>query len=290
MGPPDRDQTYRYVAFIDEAGDDGLRSVKPIDPNGGTEWFILSAVVIRASRESEPRAWVRDILRDIGSEGAADLHFNRLSPNQKTRACELISELPLKCFVVASNKKNMRHYLNKKAAKVPSRNFFYCWMTRLLLERVTEYCSAVNDHEDAVGGKVKFVFSESHRMSYRQFRAYLHWIKLQSIGGSLHLDKGDPDWSVVDIDLVEAHPHKTRAGLMLADVVASAFFQGVTLRDDQTCRPEYAKLLAPRIARKNATTSGFGLKAMPPQLYTAALTDAQAEVFNFYGVPTRRAR
>ncbi|MGE7153125.1 DUF3800 domain-containing protein [Methylorubrum rhodesianum] len=290
MDASERDRTYRYVAFIDEAGDDGLRSVKPIDPNGGTEWFILSAVVIRASRENEPRIWVRDVLQSIDSDKSKDLHFNRLSPDQKEKTCAIISDLPIRCFVVASNKKNMRHYLNRKAARVPSRNFFYCWMTRLLLERVTEYCGAVNEREDADGAKIKFVFSQSHRMSYSQFRAYLHWIKLQSIGGSLHLDKGDLDWSVVDIDLVEAHPHKTRAGLMLADVVASAFFQGVTLRDDQTCRPEYAKLLAPRVAKKNGTASGFGLKAMPPRLHTAALTDAQAELFEYYGVLTGKRR
>jgi hypothetical protein len=35
-----------YVAYIDESGDDGLTRVRPIDPDGATEWFVISAVVV----------------------------------------------------------------------------------------------------------------------------------------------------------------------------------------------------------------------------------------------------
>jgi hypothetical protein len=32
---------YYYVACIDEAGDPGIRRVRPHDPNGGSEWLTL---------------------------------------------------------------------------------------------------------------------------------------------------------------------------------------------------------------------------------------------------------
>ena len=36
-----------YIAYIDESGDDGIRRVRPIDPGGASEWFVISAFVIR---------------------------------------------------------------------------------------------------------------------------------------------------------------------------------------------------------------------------------------------------
>ena len=30
-----------YVAYIDEAGDAGLKTVRPLDPSGASEWLIL---------------------------------------------------------------------------------------------------------------------------------------------------------------------------------------------------------------------------------------------------------
>ncbi|ACA18439.1 hypothetical protein M446_4081 [Methylobacterium sp. 4-46] len=285
------EHSYRYVAFIDEAGDDGLRSVRPIDPDGGTEWFILSAVLIRADCEASPPLWVRHILSQLDFTGQRDLHFNRLrSDRDRETVCKNIADLPARLFIVACNKKNIRQHTNQRAGKIPSRNWFYCWASRLLLERVTAYCGLRNLKEDTPRAKVKFVFSESHRMSYSQFRAYLHWLRLQSIGKSLYLDRGDLDWSVVDIDLVESYPHKTRAGLMLADVVASAFFQSVTPKPDGSCRPEYAKLLKPRMAMRDNSIVDFGLKVMPYPLWTAELTEEQKAIFRFYGYKTEPGR
>jgi hypothetical protein len=48
---------YHYIAYIDESGDEGLSKVKPIDPNGSSEWLILSAAVVSASRENEVLPW-----------------------------------------------------------------------------------------------------------------------------------------------------------------------------------------------------------------------------------------
>jgi hypothetical protein len=35
-----------YVVFIDEAGDTGLKTVRPIDPVGAAEWLCLGAVLL----------------------------------------------------------------------------------------------------------------------------------------------------------------------------------------------------------------------------------------------------
>lgn len=44
--------TYGFVAYIDESGADGLKRVRPKDPAGSSEWFVLSAVASCSIRHS----------------------------------------------------------------------------------------------------------------------------------------------------------------------------------------------------------------------------------------------
>ncbi|WP_372914764.1 DUF3800 domain-containing protein, partial [Sandarakinorhabdus sp.] len=132
--------SYGYVAYIDEAGDDGLRAVKPlVMPNGSSEWLILSAVVIRAENQAKVTDWVNAINAEFRNHQRPDIHFAGLSPGKRVIVCKMMAELDARYFVVASNKKNMQGYQNPFAGKIPSSNWFYCWMTRLLLERVTRF-------------------------------------------------------------------------------------------------------------------------------------------------------
>lgn len=39
---------YNYILYIDEAGDDGLTRVRPIDENGASEWLIIGGVLVRS--------------------------------------------------------------------------------------------------------------------------------------------------------------------------------------------------------------------------------------------------
>ncbi|MDE2283803.1 MAG: hypothetical protein KGK33_04225 [Hyphomicrobiales bacterium] len=131
---------YGYVAYIDEAGDPGLRRVKPKDNPGSSEWLNLAAVVIRAENEANVVPWVRTgILSKFKNNQRPYLHFTDLTPARKVQVCSFMAERPLRCFVVCSNKKNMRGYTNPAAEQYPAPNWFYGWLSRLLLERVTEF-------------------------------------------------------------------------------------------------------------------------------------------------------
>jgi hypothetical protein len=55
-----------FITYIDESGDDGLARVKPIDPEGSSEWSVLSAVVVRAGNENAIGHWQKDILKSFG--------------------------------------------------------------------------------------------------------------------------------------------------------------------------------------------------------------------------------
>lgn len=58
-----------YVLFIDEAGDDGLKRMKPIDANDSSEWLVIAGLA-----ENAPRALMAFPLQDISQSLPRRLH------------------------------------------------------------------------------------------------------------------------------------------------------------------------------------------------------------------------
>ncbi|MCS3499611.1 hypothetical protein M2189_001430 [Bradyrhizobium japonicum] len=272
-----------YIAFIDEAGDPGLKTVRPIDSVGGTEWLCMSAVVIRAKFDADVVGWVRSMLSKAGLRNARDLHYRKLADYRKRIVVSEIAQLPLRGFVLASNKKNMRGHRNVRAERVRSQQWFYNFCLRLLLERVTDFCyqHAARDH--ATGRFLKIIYSERSVHSYAQTAAYQELLKTQAKGGALYLPKRRIMWEVLDWRLAEAVSHKSSAGAQLADVVASAFYQAADTLPPTNWNNEYAKLLAPIMAKENGSWMDYGVALQPTPTWKARLNDQQREIFEFYG-------
>ncbi|WFU39081.1 hypothetical protein QA640_32505 [Bradyrhizobium sp. CB82] len=198
-----------YVAFIDEAGDSGLKNVRPIDPVGATEWLCLGAVVIRATHEPEVSNWARTILSNTGCK-RTDLHYRHLSAAQKRIALGEIAQLPLRGFVLASNKKNMRRHRNERAERVGAQQWFYNYCLRLLLERVTDFCYQHAAKDRAKDRFLKILYSERSAHSYAQTAAYHELLKIQSKAGALVLQKRRIMWEVLDWRLAQPISHPRR--------------------------------------------------------------------------------
>ena len=283
---------YDFVVYIDEAGDDGLTTVKPLDANGSSEWLVLGAVVIDATREAKSITWVRDIIKRFRRHQARGLHFRGLNPAKKRLVCASIATRPLRCFALASNKKNMKGYANPWAELIPSKNWFYCWLTRLLLERVTYFAKQRGIQQFGEPRKLKVVFSERGGMSYAQLNAYYSWLEMRSAADQLVLPLGDLQWEVMDRRLLEVHNHSARAGLQLADAVASAFFKGCDMYDTGACDPQFAKLLEPRMGRDPDTRAGkitgYGVKLMPQWRIAKLPLPEQQDIFRAYGYPGKQ--
>jgi hypothetical protein len=279
---------YDYIAYIDESGDDGLKAVKPLSFPGSSEWLVLSAVVIRAANESKVAGWVQDIRSGFRSNQAKALHFADLSHTNKITACKKIATLDLRCFAVASNKKNMQGYTNPDASKIPSQCWFYCWMTRVLLERVTRF---VLDRSMMEHGEPRFLrieYSARGGLKYTQMKAYYEWLRMKR--ANPFLPWGKICFKVMHQNLLRVYPHLEREGLQLADTVASAFFKACDKHDTGGCDPQYAMLLRERMAREpdnhNGKLSGYGLKLLP-SLAKANLDPDQAAIFRHYGYPNQ---
>lgn len=273
---------YGYIAYIDEAGDPGLKRVRPIDDQGGTEWLILSAIVIRTPREPLVKEWVEDIVDQLGIKQRNDLHYRTLSPTRKVVAGQMIATLPLRGFAICSNKKNMRGHRNKRAEKIPSQQWFYNWCIRLLLERVTAFCASRTQADYGKVMPVKIEFSERGGIRYSQSTAYQYYLGLQQEGGKIYLKKREPVMKMLDWGLMEPHAHSDRAGLQLSDFVASAFYQAVDILDvTQDITP--ASMLKPIMAKEGGFWHDFGVALFPTPARIADLKPSQKQIFEAYG-------
>jgi hypothetical protein len=287
---PIKQLAYEYVAYIDEAGDPGLSRVKPYDNNGSSEWLVVSAVVVRRVNEDATVSWVRAITSQFNNHHANAFHFSKLNPAKKITACNGLASREARLFVVASNKKNMKGHTNPFAElKSLDKNWFYCWLTRILLERVTHWVEKRAMKEFGEPRKLKLVFSSRGGLSYSQMKAYFELLKVQSRGQSLFLPTGDLRWGVVQQDLTEIRPHYERAGLQLADVAASSFFKACDKFDTGFCDPRFAKILKPRVASIQDDDgyqiyAGYGVKLLP-SFRAAKLLPEQKEIFKHYGYP-----
>ncbi len=282
---------YEFVAYIDEAGDPGLKRVRPIDPVGSTEWITISAVLVRRTRDDELKDWVANINANLGISNTQVIHFKNLDSTQRLEACRAINLLPLRLFAIVSNKKNMRQYRNTRAEARGSKQWFYNWLVRILIERVTDWCFRYSLRRGLARRHVKFVFSQSGGHSYSQTAAYHELLKHQVRGGKIILNKHAPRWEVMSFHLVEHYPHFKRAGLQLADVVASAFYQAVDNLDTGPCAPHYAIALRDRIAMNSDDEQrDYGLVLQPTPDWSVDITEEQRAVFRHYGYTFEKRR
>lgn len=282
---------YSYVAYIDEAGDPGLTKVAPRTPGGSSEWIIVSAALIPAELENEVGGWVADLMAQLNSHQLRDIHFQKLNDHRKAQACTFLAEKGVRLFAVVSNKQNMEGYQNPRAAKVPSDNWFYCWLTRVLLERVTTYVHAAALKRYGESRFVKLEYSERGGLRYSQMHAYYEWLKVKSAAGrvALFLPFGDFQYGVLHPDLMRVYNHADRDGLKLPDIVASAFFKAVDVHQTRDCNDAFAKLLAPRMARAPDTgqVAGFGVKLLPNwrTLNRFGVPEEQRKILRHFGYP-----
>jgi hypothetical protein len=272
-----------YIAFVDEAGDPGLKTVRPVDDGGGSEWLCLGAIVVKATHGVTIPEWLRNIKSKAGISAKTDLHYRNLPDFRKRVICSELARLPVRAFVLASNKKNMRGYRNPRAERYSAQQWFYNFCLRLLLERVTHFCYEHAKSQGADGRLLKMVYSERGGHSYGQTTAYHELLKNQAKAGALVLTKRRIFWEVLDWRLAEAVSHKSNAGAQLADVVASAFYQAVDTLPPTKWNNEFAKLLKPIVAMEDGHYFNYGFALQPTPPAKAKLTEQQKEIFEFYG-------
>lgn len=279
---------YEYLAYIDESGETGLRNVLGVDLQGSSEWFILSLLLVPRSEEANIAEWVRDMIERTGSRQLPDLHFAKLPDPYKATVTRALAEKHVRSFVICSNKKNMRRYRNVRAERMGVKDWYYCWITRVALERASHFVWRRSMQKYGCPKRMKIIFSERGGLRVGQIGAYYQWIKQQSLNDNLFLSWGDVEWETIHPLLIDKDFHKNLVGLKLADVVAAAFFSGCDNKQSGPCQPQYAEDLKPIMARYPHTDrgrySGYGVKLLPT-FSKAKLGIDQQVIFRRYGYP-----
>jgi hypothetical protein len=273
-----------YVLYVDESGDDGYSKVWPIDADGASEWLVLAGVLVRVDNHLNPVQWIRDFRRGIKGAQRPDLHFYSLSDEKRLEACEFIASQPVRCFAVISNKRNMRGFRNRRAERWDTRNPLYNWMLRILLEKASRYCAlrSVADYGEMRGMRVEVAARGG--VSLARIKVYLYRLRNQSRMGRLWVSQDDIAWACFDERQMEVFPAEKRAGIQLADTVASAFGKAVDVRNGPA-DPKYADALMRVMPMYNGRRAEFSVKLMPgpPKIWAAGLTDQHVAFFERCG-------
>lgn len=244
---------HSYIAYIDESGDDGLGRYRiPGQTGGASTWLTLSATVCRMSRDLEMVEWRNEIRSKLGRKAEnKPLHFKDMNHGQRTMASQVLAAKALRGICVAAHKPSLL------AETYTEKNQLYFYLCRYLIERISWLCRDLRRMVPEGDGRVKIIFSRRGGLSYEAFRAYLLELK----------NFDDPavqvNWSVVDINGIDAQDHGKRAGLQIADIVASSITSGVEPDFYGNCELKYAEALKPRIYSRKGNYLSYGVKLYP---------------------------
>lgn len=260
--------SHSYFAYIDESGDDGLTKFREPGMDGGAStWFVITACIIRASNELKAVSWRDEILANMPTKKARNLHFQKMNHSQRTMASKVLSEKKLILSHVISDKRTIPGEIYRE------KNTLYYYLTRYLVERLSWMCRDLRPRVPEGDGRVKIVFSRRGKMSYADFRDYLERLKAD-FQTSIH-------WPVIDIDGIEAQDHSRRAGLQLADIGASSFAAALEIDKYGNCEARYAEILKPRVYSRNGNYLSYGLKLVPG-LNDLVLNKEQSKFIQIY--------
>ncbi|WP_082351748.1 DUF3800 domain-containing protein [Cypionkella psychrotolerans] len=281
-----RPESASFVLYVDEAGDDGLRSFKPEDPKGCTEWLCLAGYLVRAEIDKTLPDVHLSLRQAVGSRQSDVIHYRNLSDPKRLVACEHLAKTPARAFAVCSYKRTLQNYHNPRvvAANGGSSQFLYNWLIRMLLERVTDFVVRDASYERNKD-YLRVVFSHRGGHRFGQMKAYVEQLKAQAVGNSTWIKTREIRPEVLRFQHFESVPYYQMAGLQLADIVASAVYQGLDTHAPRwTCNPAKAlsRLVAREVVSGRRLTADYGL-TLVPQPHKVALRHDQRQLFEAYG-------
>jgi hypothetical protein len=270
-----------YIAFIDEAGDPGIKRFASGDPR--YEWFTIAAAIVRPEQEPDLVDWIREATAGQKGRQAPILHYRNLTQGARQQVCDVIGTKPIRGFVLASHKSNMRRHLNPRLSTEERASRFYNWCTRILLERVTEWCALHSTADYGERRPVHLIFSQRGGHNYAMLRWYLFTkLQWQEEAGELFL--GRPvSRGMLRADLCDVLPTEQRAGLQLGDILASAFWQAANSgMANHALDPALAlrRILARPGPGRSKANFGLTLLPMPEQ---AMIPEPDRPVFRRFG-------
>lgn len=268
-------EPFEFVAYIDEAGDEGFGRLNLPDPGRQSRWFLLGAAIVEGVNDPMMPSWRDAILDRFPRKQKREIHFRDLRHEQKVVVAQELSGLPLKCCVAFSNKITLCGTRWADIYKRPGH--LYNYMTRWLLERITTYC-ADEARKRGTTGRLKVIFSRRENTDYQSMMDYMILMKE---GREVIQPVRSINWGVFDPKDIAVENHSVRAGLQLADSFVSAFFNAVEPNGYGNTETTYAEILRTAPIRKGNNALNCGITPVP-SLHGCRAPDATADFFRSF--------
>jgi len=211
--------TIEFVAYIDEAGDEGFGKLAAGPVGGQSQWLAIGSCLVRREDDLKLPRWRDQILARFPRKRARDLHFRELNHAQRVVTCQEIAKLPVGICIAMSHKVTIPGSSHEVVFK--QKGYLYNYLVRWLLERLTTHCVAAAVGEEC---SLKLVFS---RRSGTDYQTMMEYLELMRDGREVMKSVRSINWKVLDIGTIAVENHKKWAGLQIADCTTSAFFHSL---------------------------------------------------------------
>lgn len=242
-----------YIAYIDEAGDDGFHKLATADKGGQSRWLILGCCLVTTDVDKLLPGFRDSILSRFPKRKTRELHFRNLNHAQKVVTSQMIGEFPVDGALALSNKATLPG--SKWATTFAQKGYLYNYLLRWLLERVTHHCHTQNQ-----GCSLRLVFSRRSGTDYQKMVEYL---ELMRGGHEVMRPVRSINWNVFNISDIRVENHGKWAGLQIADCLTSAFFSAIEPNVYGNYETSYANHLRSRLITVGGTALNAGLAFVP---------------------------
>ena len=270
----------QITVFIDDGGDPGVKDGLRFT-DSRYEWFTLGAYIVRSENGPTTVSAVGQILDMIKGGQRPVLHYAQLPIAIRKQACEFLASIPARAFCLLSHKTNLREYTNPVLGQLKAAEY-YNWCTRLLLERIMFWYAHQVRSGAVQKAPLRVIFSEKGGHDYDHMFSYFERLIDQARTSRHKLRAKHFDPEMLDRRHWSIEPGEKLAGLQLADVVASAFYQAAN-RQSPNWNLEPALALSPIIADDNrGSAKDIGVTVWPLS-HQGKLPEASREIFQKYG-------
>lgn len=253
-----------FTVYIDESGDEGF-----LFDSGSSSWFIISAVIVKKSMDTETVKLLDDVRILIGKPSNKPLHFRDLKHEHKIPYINNISRADVKVVSTLVHKPSL---IEPEIFKEGSR--LYHFSVKYLLERISWYCRDHKVKNDSGDGTAEIIFSNRTTMSYDKMKEYLDLLKEKSNVLDVNID-----WNIIKTDQIKPLGHGKRMGLQIADAVAGSYFSSVEPNRFGFIEDAYIKMLKPVIYNSKGKYSGYGFKFWPKEALALLESDNRLKWF-----------
>lgn len=223
-----------WTVYIDESGDEGTRFGA-----GSSDWFVLGAALFDAASEPQSVDVIRQVRAGINQVQAASgrmipekkaLHFRDLKHEQKKYYCATIARSKADLLAVAVHKPSL-----SEMTSLTGRSQLFFWTAWRLLSLAGRRISA---HQTG-SPQVEFCFSNRSGMSKAEIGEWLQSAVRET-------NTQSELWEAAEVSLIA---HSKRAGLQIADAVASSYFACLQPNGFGQTEDGYIRILSDRVTR-----------------------------------------